>query len=210
MAHTPQIASIPGYVLYDTDLSSDAKVFCAMILAESATDGCHLKNAELAKKLGWSIGKIKKLLEQAIQGGYVVEEENGSRTLVVNFVKQEKVELPAAKPRSKDIFDKRNIHVLEKDINHLVNIFIKASINPTISSSQAVKNRFFANPYNRAGAKNIIVAHGLVKAEEVINKLESKIKDRFCPKPKSLYSLWEKWERVLKYIDGEKDIVSIK
>ena len=98
MAHTPQIASIPGYVLYDTDLSSDTKVFCAMILAESATDGCHLKNAELAKKLGWSIGKIKKLLEQAIQGGYVVEEENGSRTLVVNFVKQEKVELPAAKP----------------------------------------------------------------------------------------------------------------
>ena len=207
---THQVATMPGAALYDKELHSDEKVFLAVVSTESGFEGCHLKNAELAKILGWSLGKTKKILEDLLKSAYLVEEENGCRSLVVNFHKQEKVDLPPEKPRSGDVFDKRNIHVSEKDINHLVNVFIKASINPTISSSQAVKNRFFANPYNRAGAKNIITTHGLAKAEDVISKLESKIKDRFCPKSKSLYSLWEKWERVLKYIEGEQDIVRIK
>lgn len=212
MTRTPQVAAMPGYILYDTELASDAKVFYAMILAESATDGCHLKNAEIAKKLGWSLGKIKKLLDEAVAGGYVFEEENGSRNLVVNFVKQEKVELPPEKPRGGDIFDKQNIVVNDADIAHLISTFLKVGINPTISNSKAATARFFANPYNRHGTKQIIVTYGMVLAEDVIERLGKRIKEKFCPKPKSLYSLFEKWERVVDFLDDkkEKGIVTIK
>lgn len=212
MANVPQIATVPGYILYDTETSSDFVRFLAIILTESTPEGCHLKNAEIAKRLGWSIAKIKKLLDEAITGGYIVEEENGSRTLVVNFVKQEKVELPAPKPKSDDIFDKANIVVNDADIAHLINAFLKAGINTTISNSKAATARFFANPYNRHGTKQIIVTYGMVLAEDVIDRLGKRIKEKWCPKPKSLYSLFEKWERVVDFLDDkkEKGIVTIK
>src|SRR3990167_2369986 len=189
-----QVASIPGRTLYDKNLSAEAKVLVATILTESIGDGCALTNSALAGKLGWSAATLRKYLEEAIKAGWIFEEENGRRHLVVCFVRNERAETVMSVKKTEDIFDDANLVVDEKSINHLIKVFIDSGINDTITAG-AIENRFYGNPYNRHGAKKLIVEKGLDEAEAVLSKVAKRCKEKFCPEIKSLYSMHEKWDR---------------
>lgn len=216
----PVFIPIPDYIIYDPSLSPDERAVLLIISAETNRNGCKKKDSSLALAIGMKVAKFKKILKSLVsEGRIVVDEGPDGRLLSVSehwLRTEEAPKEPAAEEEKKpiDLFDPANLVVPDSQVNRLINIFFLSGINPLLIGDPT-KNRFFANPHNRDGARRLIVSYGAQVVEETIEKVSKRKGDKFCPGIKSLWSLYQKWDNVQRFLDNDwrrpKDrVVTIK
>lgn len=205
MEKITSIATVPGLALIDSNMSDAEFRLLALIQTKSGPKGCTDSNATLGGVLGFTPATIRKRVESLIQMGWLYEVEAGKkRTLKVSLEKMEMQEVKPP-PVDRDLFDPKNIKVDEKDINHLIALFLKYRINPNVCRNGDLMNMFYANPFNRDGCKKLIREHGVSKVEEILRKYADRMDEKFCPRLKSLHELYKRWTQVNEYLNRKEE-----
>lgn len=211
---SPVFVPVPEHVIYDPSLKPEERAVLLIISAETTRSGCRKKDPALALLIGMKVAKFKRILKSLIVSGRVSIDENPDGRLL--FVNERPAEEKKEESENKtsDLFDKSNLVVPESQVSRLITIFFKSGVNPLLTGEHT-RNRFYANPYNRQGAKNLIVSYGSEAAEEAIEKLAKRRGDKFMPKVRSLWTLYEKWEMVHRFLESDwrtpkEKIVTIK
>lgn len=199
----PVFIPIPDHVIYDASLSPDERSVLLIISAETSREGCRKKDSSLALPIGMKVAKFKKLLRSLTSSGRVIMEEGpDGRSLTVNTRPEPEKKGSEEVRAVHDLFDKRYLTVPEGQVNRLINIFFESGVNPLLVG-EPTKNRFFASPFNRQGAKSLIVSYGAPLVEDVIDRLRLRKDEKFCPKVKSLWTLHEKWDSVNRFLTND-------
>jgi hypothetical protein len=203
----PVFVPVPDFVIYDPSLSSDERSVLLIIAAETTRNGCKKKDASLALSLGMKVARFKKNLREVVKDGRVVVDEGPEgRTLTLNEHWLRTVELETT-PKGAgdgivDLFDPAHLVVPDAQVNRLIQLFFSSGINPLLVG-KPTQNRFFASPFNRDGARRLIVSYGAQAVEDTIGKVAKRKGDKFCPKLKSLWMLYHKWDNVQRFLDND-------
>ena len=159
----------------------------------------------MALTIGLKIAKFKRVLRNLVAAGRVIVDDGpGGRLLVL----AEKIESTHGRrdedtvKKVIDLFDKSNLVVPDAQVNRLIQLFFSSGVNPLLVGDPT-KNRFFANPFNRDGARRLIVSYGAPSVEEAIEKMVKRSGDKFRPVVKSLWSLYQKWDNVQRFLDSD-------
>ena len=200
----PPITNTPTYALLDKDLGDSDYRLLSLVAMTSGIGGSGFTNSSLAGMIGWTVARVRKDIEDLVARGYMVEEERDKRYLVVCGERSKAAVIETPKGARTEVFDPSNKFVDESDITHVISMFVSNKINKSICTDAAVK-RLYQNPWARAGAKKLVQDHGMPKVEEVLAKLGSKVREMYCPKPKSPWALYQNWKRITEYLDDTKE-----
>lgn len=205
----PTYVAVPDFIIYDPSLSSDERVVMLIVAAETGRSGCKRKDSALALEIGMKVARWKKILKELVkEGRIVVDEGPDGRLLTINDHWLGKVELEttpmggSTEKKIMDLFDPGNLVVPDAAVNRLINLFFSSGINPLLVGAPT-RNRFFANIFNRDGARRLIVSYGAQAVEETIQKVAQRKGDKFCPGLKSLWMLYNKWDNVQRFLDND-------
>jgi hypothetical protein len=205
MEKISSIATVPGSALLDENLSDTEFRLLTLIHSRSGVSGCKDSNASLGGLLGSTPATIRMRVESLLQSGWLIEVETGKNRLL--RVCHNKMDMLEVSPPNleRDLFDPKNVKVSDKEINHLIAEFLKYKINQNVCRNAELMNMFYANPFNREGAKKLIREYGMIKIKDVLFKYADRMDEKFCPKLKSLSDLYKKWVSVTDYIDKPVD-----